>query len=135
METLLVLAVMLGIFLSGNWLLRRRDRRLARKRTGQGFDQFLAYFSGESIPHNKLREVYEYLQSSHSVKDFPVLPTDDLCKVYGICHHEDLDDAVIELAQRWRADLPRFFDLERPAPVRSVADLVHFLARLPSQND
>ena len=124
MKLWLLISGGLAIFLAGTGLLRYREHRLAKARTGQGFDEFVVYFSGEDIPLYKLREVYDYFQNWQSVKDFPVLPTDDLYKVYGICD-EDLDDAVIELASRCRVRLPATFDgLE---PVRTIADVVRLL--------
>ena len=124
MKLWLLISGGLAIFLAGNGLLRYREHRLAKARTGQGFDEFVAYFSGEDIPLYKLREVYDYFQNWQSVKDFPVLPTDDLYKVYGICD-EDLDDAVIELASRCHVKLPATFD--GVEPVRTVADVVRLL--------
>ena len=111
-------------------LLRYREQKLAKTRSGLGFEDFVAYFSGEDIPLYKLREVYNYFQNWQYVKNFPVLPNDDLYKVYGIVD-EDVDDAVIELAERWRVKLPATFDgLE---PVRTVGDIVHLLNRLPQE--
>ena len=109
-----------------------RAKRLARSRRGMGFDDFVAYFSGEQIPRDKLFAVYEYLQKWQTVEDFPVAATDDLCKVYGMCE-EDLDDAAIELAEKWRVNLPA--DYEGVEPVHTVADLVRFLAGLPYGKD
>ena len=97
-----------------------------------GFDDFAAYFAGEQIPRDKLFAVYEYLQGWQSVKDFPVLATDDLCKVYGLCE-EDVDDAAIDLAEKWRVVMPA--DFEGVDPVHTVADLVRLLADLPYGRD
>lgn len=133
MRVLLVLSGAVAIFVAGDWWLRYRAKRLARSRSGIGFDDFVGYFSAEQIPQDKLRVVYDYLQDWQSVKDFPVQATDDLYKVYGICE-EDLDDAVVDLAAKWRVVLPA--DFGEIAPVHTVADLVHVLARLPyGRND
>ena len=128
----LLFAGILGTFLAGTRLLRYRDQKLAKTRSGLVFEDFVAYFSGEDIPLYKLREVYDYFQNWQYVKNFPVLPNDDLYKVYGIVD-EDVDDAVIELAERWRVKLPATFDgLE---PVRTVGDIVRLLKRLPPKNE
>ena len=132
MRPLLFISSALAIFLTGNWLLQYRATRLARGRRGTGFENFVAYFSGENVPRDKLRVVYEYLQDWQPVKDFPVQATDDLYKVYGICD-DDLDDAVIELAGKWRVVLP--YDLTGLGPVNTVADLVLLLSRLPYGRD
>ena len=121
MKVWLLISGGLAVFLAGNGLLRYREYKFAKARTGQGFNEFVAYFSGEDIPLYKLREVYDYFQKLQSVKDFPVLPTDDLYKVYGICD-EDVDDAVVELASRCRVTLPATFE-----PVRTIADVVRLL--------
>jgi hypothetical protein len=126
----LFLLGILATFLAGDLWLRHREQKIAKRRSGLGFADFVAYFSGEDIPLYKLREVYEYFQNWQSVKNFPVLPADDLIKVYGIVD-EDLDDAVIELANRWRAKLPPSF--EGLQPVRTVADIVHLLQQLPPE--
>lgn len=114
-------------FIAGNWLLRYREQKLADTRRGQGFEDFTDHFSGEDIPVDKLRLVYDYFQSWQSVKGFPVRPNDDLYKVYGIVD-DDVDDAVIELAGRWRVELPAMF--EGLQPIRTVADVVHLLHQL-----
>jgi len=114
--------------LAGNVFLRKRAQKLADSRRGQGLQDFTVYFSGKDIPEDKLRLVYDYFQEWQSVKNFPVLPNDDLSKVYGIVD-DDVDDAVIELADRWGATLPVTFDGLQP--VRTVADVVHLLNKLP----
>lgn len=130
MSVWLLLTGIVASFLAGNSLLRYREKKLADSRRGQGFDDFTAYFSGEDIPRNKLRHVYDFFQRWQSVKDFPVHPTDDLYKVYGIVE-DDVDDAVVELADRWRAKLPPNFEGLRP--VRTVADVVRLLHQLPPE--
>ena len=125
-----VLGTIVGILVFWYGWLRYRQKRLARMRSGRGFEEFAAYFPAEMYPRDKLREVYKYLQSLQWVKNFPVDPNDDLCKVYGVCD-EDLDDAVLELAERLRKRSPTDADIEGQPPVRTVADLVRFLSRLP----
>jgi len=130
MAPVLVLAGILVSLLGVTGLMRYRDQEIARTRSGLGFEDFVAYFSDEGIPLYRLREVYDYFQNWQSVKNFPVLPNDDLYKVYGI-YDEDVDDAVIELADRWGAKLPPTF--EGLEPVRTVADIVHLLNQLPQE--
>ena len=128
MNMWLMLSGIVASFVAGNSLLRYREQKLANSRRARGFDDFAAYFSGEKIPRDKLRHVYDFFQSWQSVKDFPVQPNDDLYKVYGIVG-DDVDDAVIEIAGRWRAKLPESF--EGLPPVRTVADIAHLLHQLP----
>jgi len=97
-----------------------------------GLDDFVAFFSGEEIPRRTLVEVYKYFQSLQSVKDFQVHPTDNLYKVYGVWN-EDLDDAVLELAKRCGSKTPVTEDLQNMPAVRTVADIVRLLSRLPPE--
>ena len=131
-QVLIILFAFVVLFLVVTGVNHYRAKKLARIRRGIGFDQFVAHFSGERIPRDKLFVVYEHLQRWQTVKDFPVLATDDLCKVYGICE-EDLDDAVIDLAEKWRVVLPA--DFQGVEPVHTVADLVRLLANLPYGRD
>jgi hypothetical protein len=130
MTTPLLLAGILASVFALTGFLRYREQKIAKRRSGLGFADFVAYFSGEDIPLYKLREVHEYFQNWQSIKNFPVLPADDLYKVYGL-YNESVDDAVIELANRWRAKLPPTF--EGLQPVRTVADIVHLLQQLPPE--
>ena len=111
---------------------RRREQKLARQRRGLGFDEFAAYFKAKDIPRDRLREVYDYFQHWQSVKNFPVQPDDDLYQVYGIVD-EDVDDAVIELAKKWRVSLPPDSEWESMGTVRTVADVVRLLSQRPPQ--
>ena len=117
MNTWVLLTGILGTVLAGNWILRRREQQMAKARRGYGFEEFVAYFSGGNIPEENLRHVYSYFQTCQSAKNFPVRPNDDLYQVYGIVD-DDLDDAVMEIAERWRAELPARFEGLRP--VRTV---------------
>lgn len=116
-----------AVFLAANLWMHYRQRRLAQVREGQGFNEFAAYFEGEGIPLYRLRDVFIYFQDWQTVKDFPVSAEDDIGDVYGICD-EDLDDAVEDLAKAWRVKLPDPAEARRLPPVRTVADLVRFLA-------
>jgi len=128
----LLLSGAVATFLAGDSWLRYRERKLARQRSGQGFEEFAIYFSGESIPRDKLREVYDYFQQWQSMKDFPVQPEDGLYEVYGIVD-EDVDDAVIELAKKWGVSLPPDAEWASMGTVSTVADIVRLLSRRPSQ--
>jgi len=129
MKLWIVLGIV-GIFVVWYVWARYRQHQLARSRSGRGFEEFAGHFPPESYPRDKLRAVYEYFQSLQFVENFPVDPNDDLYKVYGLAD-EDLDDAVFELAERYGKKSPTDADLEGQPPVRTVADLVRFLSRLP----
>ena len=128
-----ILAGIVGILCAWYAWSRYRQLQLAKARSGRGFEEFARYFPAESYPRDKLRVVYEYFQNLQFVKNFPVDPNDDLYEVYALCD-EDLDDAVFELAERYGKKTPTDAGLEGQPPVRTVADVVRFLSRLPSKN-
>ena len=124
----LIVSGVIGVFLAINLYLRFRVREIANSRRGKGFDDFATYFSALGIPRVKLFQVYLYFQDIQPVKNFPVFPTDDLYKVYGLAD-DDLDETVVDLAEQWGAVLPA--RLDGLGPVCSVEDLVLLLNRLP----
>ena len=129
---LIILGLFAALFAAFMLHFHYRGKQLAKARSGMGFDDFAAYFSGEQIPRDKLFAVYTHLQKWQTVENFPVLATDDLYKIYGLCE-EDLDSAVMELAVKWRVFVPA--DFEVTEPVYTVADLVRLLAQLPYGKD
>lgn len=128
MTLLYLLLCAVAIVLGGTLWTRYSDRKLAAARTGEGFNEFAAHFAGEGIPLFRLREVYAHFQEWMSVDDFPVRADDDCSDVYGMCA-EDLDDAAKDLARTWGVKLPEQSELKHMPPVRTVGDLVRFLAR------
>jgi len=131
MNLLLVISGVVTTLLVANLVSRHRERKLASQRSGQGFDGFAAYFYGQGIPADKLYEVFNYFQDLQTMKNFPVLPDDDLYEVYGICD-EDVDDAVIELAAKWRVRLPPDAEWGSMGTVSTVADIVRLLSQRPA---
>ena len=94
---------------------------------------FLQYFSKQGIPDFLSLEVYKYIQDFRGAKDFAVQPADDLYKVYGIWS-EDLDDAVLQLAQKIGCPKPTTEDVKDMPPVHTIEDLVWLLFRLYERN-
>lgn len=129
-----ILAGFAGILVGWYSWARYRQHQLAKARSGRGFEEFAGYFPAERYPRDKLRVVYEYFQGLQWVKNFPVDPNDDLSDVYGLAD-EDLDDAVFELAERYGKKSPTDADIEGQPPVRTVADVVRLLSRLPENTD
>ena len=60
--------------------------------------------------------------------DFPVMPTDSLGKVYGICE-EDLEDAVVSLSPGVSMET-RQAALKDFPPIKTVEDLANALAQI-----
>lgn len=115
-----------GVFLVVNGLLRSRDAKTAASRSGDSLEDFIDHFSKEEVPKQIVVEAYQSLQAWQGVKDFPARHDDDLYQVYGIWN-EDLDDLIIELAQRCGCETPTTDAVAELAPVRSVEDLVRLL--------
>lgn len=126
------LALVLGSLvavIAVNALLRGRDLKAAASRSPYSQEQFLDYFSNDAVRPDVVREVRRYLQTFQGITDFPVRPDDDLYRVYGLCD-EDLDDAVIEIAETCGCATPTNEAVEGMAPVQSVEDLIKLLSRL-----
>lgn len=120
----LILAVPITIF---NFF---RFRRLARQRAGLSICQFARSFNYRHVDTNIIRAAYEEFQrwAGPGAKDFPVMASDDIGKLYGV-DGEDLDDVAEELAVKTGR---RWADLESNplyGQVTTVGDLVLFLNR------
>ncbi|MGH9874511.1 MAG: hypothetical protein ACRD9S_18810 [Pyrinomonadaceae bacterium] len=128
----MALAFVLGgltTFVALNALFRIKDAKIARSRVGYGVNDFLEYFSKQQVPGQIALEVYQYFQELQTRPGFPAHPRDDLYKVYGIWH-EDLDDAVLELAKKCGCKTPTNELLDGIAPIKSIEDLVRLLVHL-----
>ena len=102
---------------------------LARERQGQTAEQFARYFEERGIDAKLAAAVYALIQGlvpSTGKNGFPVHPA-DLIEDYGI-DSEDLDFEVWDLARRRHLALPIGRSLAEGSPIRTVEDLVFFLA-------
>jgi hypothetical protein len=126
-KVLIVAALSLTGFVAGSFLFSWNQKKLKEERQGENFTTFMNYFSEEEISENICFQVYRYLQNSDiRFNDFPVHPTDDLGKIYGICE-EDLDEAVLEIAKNCECQISNINNNRELNPVRTVEDLVRFL--------
>lgn len=104
---------------------RRRYRQRAAERSGHSICTFGRSFDLRTIDPWIVRAVYEEFTDQARAFQFAptVLPTDRLEEI--IPDDEDLTDAVVDIAQRCRRELPvRFADI---GPASSVRDLIHWL--------
>ena len=127
---LLALLVLVGGALYA-WRVRQRTSRLSHERDGTA--QFLASFPGRTYPEELLRQTYGYLlerreaAGDYEGEHFTVAPGHDLRTVYHL-DGLDIEDAVLVIADRARARLPRAHDLDDlKGRVATVQDLVDFL--------
>ncbi|WP_353928952.1 hypothetical protein WJM97_11490 [Okeanomitos corallinicola TIOX110] len=126
-QVLMVATLSLTGFVAGNFLLSWNQKKLKKERQGENFTTFMTYFSEKEVPENVCFQVYSYLQNSDiKLHDFPIRPTDDLGKVYGICE-EDLDEAVLEIARNCGCPILNINNNRELTSVKTVEDLVRFL--------
>ena len=94
-----------------------------------GLSRFRDCFRGR-FPELLLAQTYQYLAERHGAVEphYKVLPADDLERVFGLVDL-DLEDAVLVIADRAGARLPKSAELDRLKTdgIRSVEDMLRFL--------
>jgi hypothetical protein len=123
--TFIVAAVVL---IAGIVALIRAQRMNRQSIERDGLSRFRDSFRGK-YPELLLAQVYAYLAEKHGVVEphYLVNPNDDLQRVYGLADL-DLEDAVLVIADRAGARLPRANELdELKNSVHSVDDLLRYL--------
>lgn len=118
-----VIVLLLGVF-----ALIRAQRMTRASIERDGLSRFRDAFRGR-FPEILLAQVYTYLAERHGAQEphYIVNPSDDLQRVYGLIDL-DLEDAVLVIADRAGARLPRAHELDGlKTSVRSVEDLLRFL--------
>lgn len=94
-----------------------------------GLSRFRDSFRGR-YPELLIAQTYTYLAERHGAvgPHYSVKPADELDRVYGLVDL-DLEDAVLVIADRAGARLPRASELDelKTRGVRTVDDLVRFL--------
>ncbi|MBL0169753.1 MAG: hypothetical protein IPP90_03335 [Gemmatimonadaceae bacterium] len=94
-----------------------------------GLSRFRDSFRGR-FPELLLAQTYQYLAERHGVvgPHYKVLPNDDLERVYGLVDL-DLEDAVLVIADRAGARLPKSAELDelKTKGIRTVEDMLRFL--------
>lgn len=124
----LTVAVAILVLLIGVVALIRAQRINRASIERDGLSRFRDAFRGR-FPELLLAQVYGYLAERHGAYEphYIVNPSDDLERVYGLVDL-DLEDAVLVIADRAGARLPRAQELdELKTSVRSVEDLLRFL--------
>jgi hypothetical protein len=113
---------------------RHRLRRLARSRSGEGFAEFNASFSGSDIPEYIQRNVFEYCQEAYAstVREFPVRAHDSLLNYFD--DDGELQEAIYKLAEKCGKERP-LLNVWQGKPIANIGDLVRFLAWLPTPEE
>jgi hypothetical protein len=131
-RTTLLLALIV-LVIGALYVRRVRQRAYRRSHERDGTAQFLASFPGRAYPEALLRQTYAYLlerreaAGDYEGEHFTVAPGHDLRTVYHL-DGLDIEDAVLVIADRASARLPKAHDLdEMKGRVSTVQDLVEFL--------
>lgn len=94
-----------------------------------GLSRFRDNFRGR-FPEALVAETYHYLAARHGDvgPHYEVKPSDELARDFSLANL-DLEDAVLVIADRGRARLPKVAELDqlKTNGVRSVEDLLRFL--------
>jgi hypothetical protein len=124
----LSVSVAIVVLLLGLFALARATRINRQSIERDGLSRFRDAFRGR-FPENLLAQVYAYLAERHGAQEpqYIVNPTDDLARVFGLADL-DLEDAVLVIADRAGARLPRAQELDAlKTSVRTVEDLLRYL--------
>ena len=113
---------------------------LKRARKGATFQTFLRYFANEQHSERVCFTVYRYLQGLLAIRDFPVLPTDDLDKPYGIGGYGGVgfDEVIEDISEKLGIKVPtkdEFYSVATEiGSVNRVEDLVRLFFRLSEKS-
>ena len=124
----LTVIVAIAVLVVGLIALFRAQRMNRQSIERDGLSRFRDSFRGR-YPEVLLAQVYTYLAERHGAMEshYIVNPGDDLDRVYGLVDL-DLEDAVLVIADRAGARLPRSAELDAlKTRVRSVDDLLKYL--------
>ena len=121
--TIAVIVLLIGLFLV--FRVRQANRTSFER---DGLSRFRETYAGR-YPDALLTHAYLYLAERHGIAEphYEVVPTDSLERVYKLTDL-DLEDAVLVIADRAGARLPRSSELDNvKGRVRTVDDLLRFL--------
>ncbi len=115
------------------YLARARMQSYRQSSVRDGLAQFTAAFRGRDIPPELLKQTYDHLVERReavgedNAAHFIVAPGHDLRSVYHL-DGIDIEDAVLVIADRANARLPKVKELDAlKGRVSTVQDLVTFL--------
>jgi len=95
-------------------------------------EEFAASVKQLSVPEDVAYRVYEYLHATSLLKPKRIKADDGLYIKFGLAE-EDLNDAALELITMCHRIPPLPGQLVDQPPLRTVGDLVQFIARLASR--
>jgi hypothetical protein len=129
---LILFSALIAFGVGGTIISNFRMRQLARRRAGEGFNDFAASFATRDVPFEILSNTYNYFGDWNRVAGelFPVRATDNISDIYG-CVEEDLDDAVGEILEKSGRRWPTRDELPQPPAVETIEDVVLYVAAAP----
>jgi hypothetical protein len=133
MSSALVIGLLIvAVFVWATIWTQLKLRIMARRRAGEGFSDFAAYFVHKGVPHEVLVNTYNYFGEWNMLAGelFPVRPTDNISGVYG-CVDEDLEDAVAEILRKSGRRAFTQAELPQPPRVETVGDVVLYVSAAP----
>jgi hypothetical protein len=135
MRELAAAIITLTLIIFALWAMQRfEDRRLralAASRRPWSYSEFQSHFHSVAITDAELRTIVRFIQEWLSeTKHFPVESSDEIGAVYGIID-DDLDEMVIKVVRKCGRKLPGQAALDTMEPIRTVGDLVRFVASCP----
>lgn len=110
--------------------------KLKRERAGESFETFLRHFSNDQVSEPLCFIVYHYLQGLLAIRNFPVLPEDDLSEVYGVGEFMGVgfDDVIEDLSEKLGIEEPSDSEFRLIAAeigsMNKVKDIVRLFSRL-----
>jgi hypothetical protein len=111
---------------------RRMDARLTRlasQRAGIAEQDFVRYFEAQRIPAHVSDAVRRSVRDWIGKRTFPVLPQDDLLRVYELDDEETGDIILALLRESGRTSIPSRREMKESSPIGTVEDLVGFVWR------
>jgi hypothetical protein len=122
---LLILLVAAVVLITLLVAFRAQRKQKQEELEHQGLDQFIAEYRGQDFAEESLRCIHHYLAQRRP--DHVIVHASDPLTIYGLVEL-DLEDAVLEIVDRCRGELPGTRELDTLKPgVRTVDDLVRFV--------
>jgi hypothetical protein len=132
----IIAAVIVGVFFISGFIHMRRYHRRMRALAAEREGESICHFT-RSLPYRQLdtvviRHVYEAFEAQVCAPDYrvPIRTTDHMTDTLAV-DPEDIDDLVVEVADRCGRSLDRYEQNPFYTRLHTVGDLVHFLCAQP----
>ena len=137
MKIMIIIIATVFIFMTtASIFVCKRRKTLEKERLKKGItsQMFFDYFLEKGVDQKLCKVVYEYFQEwmhypvwpfGKKIESFPVMPQDDIGKIYEI-YLETLDDAILEILARYQNIPVKNVDVTNipEATIQTIDDLV-----------